>query len=267
MAPRAAPVNQAAPEMPVVSVGSPKGGVGKTTLAASVAVALHREGWRVLAIDLDRQNALRLHFEIDSDDLPGIAGQIEGARDWTDLVVETPSGVYLIPYGDVTAAGGLQVEAYAARHPDWIRGQLEPFFDYPDVIVIADMPPGPSTYTFQVDPVADLQIGVLLADAMSLALVPKLQAGDFLLPDAEHRPARVGYVLNQVEPWRQLSRDVVALAQGVLVEDLYGTVHYDDAVAEAVACQLTVLDYAPDSAASRDILNLAQRVHRTLTAA
>jgi len=42
-------------------------------------------------------------------------------------------------------------------------------------------------------------------------------------------------------------------------------VHRDDAVAEAVACQLTVLDYAPDSIASRDIAALAERMHESLT--
>jgi cellulose biosynthesis protein BcsQ len=72
-------------------------------------------------------------------------------------------------------------------------------------------------------------------------------------------------VLNQIEPQRQLCSDVISLSREALGPDLFGHVHRDDAVAEAVACQLTVLDYAPDSIASRDIAALAERMHESLT--
>jgi hypothetical protein len=52
-----------------------------------------------------------------------------------------------------------------------------------------------------------------------------------------------------------------------LGEALYGMVHQDEGVAEAAACQLTVLDYAPDSVASQDIMAIARRVHSTLAPA
>jgi cellulose biosynthesis protein BcsQ len=52
--------------MPLICVCSPKGGVGKTTLAANLAWALARAGSKVLALDFDVQNALRLHFGVPS---------------------------------------------------------------------------------------------------------------------------------------------------------------------------------------------------------
>ena len=66
--------------MPLVCLTSPKGGVGRTTLAATLAVALHRLGRRVVAVDLDRQNALRLNFEL-PEELPGIADELDTGRD------------------------------------------------------------------------------------------------------------------------------------------------------------------------------------------
>lgn len=48
--------------MPLICVCSPKGGVGKTTLAANLAYSLARTGSKVLALDFDVQNALRLYF-------------------------------------------------------------------------------------------------------------------------------------------------------------------------------------------------------------
>ncbi len=46
------------PCIPVLSVGNLKGGVGKTTVVANLAVALVQAGLRVLAIDLDFQASL-----------------------------------------------------------------------------------------------------------------------------------------------------------------------------------------------------------------
>ena len=48
--------------MQVIAFISGKGGVGKTTLAVNVAVALAQRKKRVLLIDLDPQNAQRLHL-------------------------------------------------------------------------------------------------------------------------------------------------------------------------------------------------------------
>lgn len=248
--------------MPLVCFTSPKGGVGRTTLAATVGVALHRLGRRVAAVDLDRQNALRLNFEL-PEDLRGIGNESESGREWSELAVETPAGILLVPFGTVSAADALRVQSHIAQTPGWLRHNLAPFLDQRDLLVVADMPAGPSVVNLEIDPVADLHLLVLLADAMSLALLPKLQHGDYLL-GADDRMPRLGYVLNQVDPRRQLCRDVLALSRDVLGDSLYGIVHQDEGVAEAAACQMTVLDYAPDSIASQDIMAIARRIHGTL---
>ena len=235
--------------MPVICFGSPKGGVGRTTLTASVGVALHRFGWPVLAIDLDRQNALRLNFTL-PDQLRGIAHEIGSQRGWEEIAIETPVGIHLIPFGAVSAAEAMRVQSHVQQNTGWLRRRVMPFTAQPDLMVLLDMPPGPSAFNAELDPVADLHVVTLLADAMSLAILPKLRHGDYLLADAAERPPQIGYVLNQVDPRRQLCRDIVALNRDVLGEALYGLVHQDEGVAEAVACQLTVLDYAPDSVAS-----------------
>ncbi len=253
--------------MPVVCVASPKGGVGKTTIAATIGAGLQRIGWRVLALDLDRQNALRLHYELPNDELPGIADDFTTGKDWTELVVEAPSGVFLIPFGMAGADDCQRLAGHIGANPGWIRRQLAPFFEYRDLVMVVDMPPGPSVYETEFAGLSDLRLAVLLADAMSLALLPRLQRGDFALDVGANERGKTGYVLNQIEPRRRLCRDVVALAQEVLGDDLYGAVHQDEAVAEAVACQLTVLDYAPDSVAAHDMAAVANRVHDSLAPA
>jgi cellulose biosynthesis protein BcsQ len=156
------------------------------------------------------------------------------------------------------------VQAHIAQNQGWLRQRLAPLAEQRDLVVIVDMPPGPSAANVELDAYADLHIVPLLADAMSLAVLPRLQHGEYLFGGTGARAPHVGYVLNQVDPRRQLCRDVLALSRDVLGDDLYGIVHQDEGVAEAAACQLTVLDYAPDSAASHDITAIAQRVHGNL---
>ncbi|MGH7095512.1 MAG: cellulose synthase operon protein YhjQ/BcsQ, partial [Stellaceae bacterium] len=212
-------------------------------------------------------NALRLHFELAGDDPPGIANGGAADRDWTELVIEAPNGVFVIPFGSAGAHDSARLNAHIGDNPGWVRRQLAPFSAYRDLAVVVDMPPGPSVYDAEIDALADLRVAVLLADAVSLALLPRLQRGDFSGERPSRRQSPTGFVINQVEPRRRLCRDVMALAQDVLGEALFGAVHQDEAVAEAVACQLTVLDYAPESVAAHDMAAIANRVHDTLAPA
>nr|MBX2806202.1 AAA family ATPase [Hyphomicrobiales bacterium] len=50
------------PAIPVLSVGNLKGGVGKTSVVANLAMTLTLAGYRVLAIDLDFQASLSVAF-------------------------------------------------------------------------------------------------------------------------------------------------------------------------------------------------------------
>src|SRR6478609_8593424 len=85
--------------MPLIAFASPKGGVGKTTLAAHVAALLAQRGHRVLAIDLDPQNALRLQFGLPMRNESGFLCDIAHRPSWRQAVVDTAAGVRILPYG------------------------------------------------------------------------------------------------------------------------------------------------------------------------
>src|SRR5260370_1311207 len=150
-------------DMPVVCFASPKGGVGRTTLAATIGVALHRLGWRVVAIDLDRQNALRLNFEL-PEDLRGVVDELESGREWNELAVETPAGIFLVPFGAAAGAAAMRAHTHVAQNPGWLRQRLTPFLAQRDLVVGVDMPPGPSAFNVEPGPLPDLPVIVLLAD-------------------------------------------------------------------------------------------------------
>ena len=85
-------------------MASPKGGVGKTTLAANIAHNLSRAGRRVLVMDFDPQNALRLHFGLSIGDQAGWATGLPERPDWHRALRQTGSGVALLPFGVIDLA-------------------------------------------------------------------------------------------------------------------------------------------------------------------
>ena len=88
----------------------------------------------------------------------------------------------LIPFGAVPAAQALRTsDAYRAEPRMAAPASCGRLLDQRDLLVVADVPVGPSALNVEIDPLADLHLLVLLADAMSLALLPKLQHGDYLL--------------------------------------------------------------------------------------
>lgn len=85
--------------MRTIAVTNQKGGVGKTTTAWHVAVALTRRGARVLAVDLDAQVNLTLAAGVRVDELQGSMYNvlISQSRELADVILSTPEGFDLAP--------------------------------------------------------------------------------------------------------------------------------------------------------------------------
>lgn len=248
--------------MPLICIASPKGGVGKTTLAANLADALRRQGRRVLAMDLDPQNALRLHFGVLLADRGGFLGQVAQGLHWRQAVRQTPAGVALLPHGTVGMADALVTATMLERAPDLLVGPLREMLADPSLIVVADLPPGPSRMLELLAPHAAMMLVVLLADAHGAALMPEIDSGRFLGFDALYgaQPSRLRLVLNQVDYASRLSRAVAEALARHLGPRLLGALAREDAVAEALAAQRLLLDSAPTGRAAGDLRELGLAV-------
>ena len=115
----------------LIAVGSGKGGVGKSTIAANLAIALARTGRRVGLVDAD----------IYGPSQPRIMG-VEGKPEAIDnrMVPVEAHGVRMLSVGQLVAAG----TALAWRGPmvSTALGQLlDAHWDGTDIIVV-DLPPG-----------------------------------------------------------------------------------------------------------------------------
>jgi cellulose synthase operon protein YhjQ len=251
--------------MPLICFASPAGGVGRTTLAANVARELARAGERVIAMDLDPQNALGTHFGLDLRDAFGFLATLRYAADpraaWRAALRSSPSGVSFLPFGHVGLDGAVAVASAMAERPDMLAVAARDMLSVTGVIVVVDLPAGASAQLAAILPYADLLAVPLQPDPASVAQLPCIEAGRFA---GTFPPTRTAFVLNR---WAGPGRLSATIGEGMrrhLGERLLAGVRHDDAVPEAAAAQRLVADMAPSSAAAQDLTNLAAIVLQRL---
>jgi cellulose synthase operon protein YhjQ len=239
--------------MKVVAVVSAKGGVGKTTLAANLASVLANSGRRVIALDLDPQNALRLHFGVPLDSVDGLSRATLTGDPWQSVMFDGVDGVTVLPYGAVLEDDRRRFEAYIDQEPRWLAHALQALrLDASDVVII-DTPPGSSAYVRAALCSATFALNAVLADAASYAAIPQMERmiEAYAAPRAEF--GGVGYVVNQIDQSRQLTKDVLKVLRQMLSGKLFpGAIHLDEGVSEALACDTTLIHYDPLSQAAAD---------------
>ena len=274
--------------MPLICVCSPKGGVGKTTLAANLAYSLARTGSKVLALDFDVQNALRLHFGVPLSDEWGYVAKALELHDWSQCVLSAGSNIFVLPYGEVSEAQRQAFDEQLTHNDHFLQRGLSALLNYPGLITIADMPPGPSPalkaltgldepvreYVFASEAagrflerlaplLAFLHLIPLLADTASMSTLAHVEKQRLTGGALNHKHGHY-FVINQSDSRRQVSRDVTSLMEEKLGERLLGVIHRDESVVEANASQKSILDFNASSAAAFDIEIMAKKISSLL---
>ncbi len=240
--------------MQIIAFISGKGGVGKTTLAANIAVALAQRRKKVLLIDLDPQNAQRFHLSMDPDEIAGLVR--EGIA--STSVFDSPFNVSFIPFGRVTEAELEDFEAQLKLNPQWVADGVRSLGQYVYDFVVLDTPPGPSVYLQQALTAAHRALVVLLADAASFATIEKISS----LVE-EHTAGRddfqgMHFLINQMPINSKLGHQVrSALYANYASQLVPASIHRDSRVSQALAFERPVLQYEPGCKASLDIQYVA----------
>lgn len=241
--------------MTLICVASPKGGVGKTMVAAHLADEVRRAGApRVVAVDLDPQNALRLHFGIPMSERFGISGCIVSGRPWIEAAKLSPHDVIVYPYGSQPVRVQAELEHALQLRPNLIAQEVFALSQQPETIVIVDTSPGYSLSLSSLLPIADMVVTVMTPEASCVSLVPEIHAGSCYQLDAT-TPLRFDHriVINRFDPMNRVS----AMAMPQLVRRfgsmLLGTIYRDEHIGEAFASQKLINHYAPHSRAAADL--------------
>jgi flagellar biosynthesis protein FlhG len=268
-----APPESASATAPLVTIASGKGGVGKTSIAVNLSVALAQAGLRATLLDADLGTA-------NADVLCGLtpAARLDhvltplpvhdGARRTIlDIVVPAPGGFDLIP----GSAGVGRIADLPGEQRDRLLAALRELEGRTDVIV-ADAAAGIGQVVISLVNAADIALIVATPEPTSIADAYGLIKSAVLahldrFPGTT--PANMGLVVNQAADWgeaRAVHARIDAVCDrflGVRLR-LAGWIAQDLHVCEAVRARHPMLLRSPQAPACRQIRDIAARVTRDL---
>jgi cellulose synthase operon protein YhjQ len=239
----AAPVRQKETRTPVLAVFSLAGGVGKTSLVATVGRSLSSMGEKVLLTDTTSHGLLPFYF--------GASELRQGTvRTFSPPSGSTDAPIYLVSY-DVDQKGsdeGAQ-EQLAEEIINNSRGTHR---------ILLDLTVSSSWIVrrlSRMNPTILVPVAPDMNSVISLQTVEKFFSG---VNDGDGRPLQPYYVLNQFDTSLPLHLDVREVMRRQLGDRLLPfVIRRAPAVSEALAEGMTVVDYAPDAPVAEDYLNLA----------
>jgi cellulose synthase operon protein YhjQ len=237
------PVEQEDAAMPLLLVFSLAGGVGKTSLAATLGRALSALGEKVVLTDTTSHGLLPFYF---------------GARELRPGVVHSfpsPAGsknaaISLVSY-DLDPIAGQPAEQESLTEEILNNGEG-------NNRMVLDL--GPSS-SWLVRRMARLHPTILVPVSPDMNSVISLQSVERFfhgMTDVDGHPVLPFYVLNQFDTALPLHLDVREVFRRQLGERLLPVaIRRSPAVSEALAEGMTVVDYAPDAPVSKDYLEIA----------
>jgi chromosome partitioning protein len=226
--------------VPLISVHSPKGGVGTTSVAARLALCFAERGMPVSVVDLTEQDGLKLHFGYAPNrELPvSVAGSVDAP---------IVSGVRLVRMnrtGSEPATLAKALTEHASGH-----------------MVILDIESADQRLAVAASKVADLHLCIMEPTAPALASLVHLGGAAGIAEQPNFAIA-----LNKVDEQYKLSRHCKKFLSDLYEDQFLGTVRRDEASNEALALFEPLEKSAPNSVVLNDIVSLANTIEARLGA-
>jgi cellulose synthase operon protein YhjQ len=235
-----APTPSHAPSLAVFSLA---GGVGKTSLVATLGRALSARGERVLLVDTAAFGLLPFFFGA-TDQRPGVL------RTFTPPGLSNDAPVQLVTI-DADVLGS------EAPGQESLSGEIQNFASGASRILV-DLATASGATTRRIMRMAPMVLVPVIPDMNSVVSVSSIDAFFEHNSSPQGRPVLPYYVLNQFDPSLPLHLDVREVLREQLGERLLPfALRRAPSMSEALAEGMTVLDYAPGSSLAEDFSTLA----------
>ena len=238
-----------------------KGGVGKTTTALNVGVALAQQGARVLIIDIDPQANLTQGLGVDPEQVEySIYEVLLNPEQGTGFAtVETGSRVDLVPSTLALSGAELELAGKVGRElllRKALKRASEPY-DY----ILIDPPPSLGLFTLNALAAANAAIVPLQVHAYAFKAMPQLEATIELVRELNPMLHIGGIVCTLSDRRTILSQTVEKQIRSRYGDLVFATViPVNVKLAEAPAAGEPISTYAPGSAGAVAYVALSQEV-------
>jgi len=237
-----------------IAIVSAAGGVGRSTLTASLATLLAQREISVLALDFDPQNLLSTLLGSDEASLGGLLPDFLTRKEFGKSALINSNEVACLPFGRANEASLVTFEQHLRAEPEWLKRCIAQINYPPGAFLLMDTPRLPSPYARQAIVAADLVLAVLAPDVRSLALLPAVEAA---LSRCAPGRRQLIYVMNGLDSTRALQSDLLAQFRSSLQMRLSPyLVHRDEAIPRAVANRANLQNLSSDSLVAHDLNGL-----------
>lgn len=238
----------------VISITSGKGGVGKSSVAANLAVAAGKMGQRVLLLDGDFGLAnLDILFDIKPQHT--LYDVLHGSQNLEDILLEAAPGVDILP----ASSGMMEMTNLGIHEKAKLLEQMQSLEDAYDLLII-DTGAGISDEVAWLNSSASEVVVVATPDPTSITdayalikvLNQKYKMKDFKL--------LVNQAKNEAEALKVYQK-ISAVSDRFLHVgiDYWGCVLWDQLATESVRMRKPMLTAFPDGKASKNFMHIAQR--------
>ncbi|MDD4843571.1 MAG: ParA family protein [Anaerotignum sp.] len=245
----------------IITLTNQKGGVGKTTTAATLITGLSLQEYKVLGIDLDPQGNLGFSLGLDIENTETIYDVFRGAANIEDVIQKTE-------YGDIITSNillsGAELEFNRSGREFLLKEALQSVMDKYDYIII-DTPPALNILTVNAYVCSDHLVVPMVPEILSLLGVSQLKETAQTVKKFYNSKLNVlGLLLTKYNSRTNLAIEVGDLADEIaqqLNTSLFeAKIRTGVAVAEAPAHGTCVLLYAPRSKPTLDYIDFIEEV-------
>jgi len=230
-------------EVPVLAVFSLAGGVGKTSMVATLGRALASSGEKVLLTDTTSHGLLPFYFGA-SELKPGVV------RTFAPPVGSADAPIHLLSFDVLEKGGDLEAQ-------DWLAEELTRNSQGMQRVLV-DLSPSVPWVLRRLAKMHSMVVVPMKPDMSSVISLQVVERFFADVTDASGKPVHPRYVLNGFDASQPLHLDVREVLRQQLGDRLLPfVIRRSPAVSEALAEGMTVMDYAPETAVAGDVLNLA----------